>query len=133
MIESGIEKSIKQFIKLKGGWITRIQSGAVKKEYTTVGGMNKTHFLRLAEAGTPDMIGCLNGTFLGVEVKKDKKEVLKWMAYPNGLKGKPIKFNSRNDAQKNASREIRKAGGFFAVVCSVDELEKDLKAIGILS
>lgn len=126
-IEKSIETAIKHFIFAKGGYLTKVQSGAVHKSYK-----GKEYMIRLADAGTPDMMGCLNGRFIGVEVKKDAKEVQKWLAYPNGLRGTPVKYNARIEAQKNASKQIREAGGFFAVVCSVDELEADLRALGVL-
>jgi len=131
-VEQGIENAIKQFVICKGGFITKVQSGSVMKAYTNTQGITRQCKIKLAEAGTPDMMGVLNGHFIGVEVKKNDKEVQKWLAYPNGLRGKPVKFDKRVDAQKEASKQIRSAGGFFAIVSSVDELEEDLISVGIL-
>jgi hypothetical protein len=125
--ERAIETAIKNFIFLHGGYITKCQSGVIPREYK-----GRTHMIHMGERGTPDMIGCLNGRFLGVEVKRDEKEVQKWLAYPLGLRGKPIERNLRNEAQKETSKRIREAGGVFAVVCSVEELEQDLKIAGVL-
>jgi len=127
MIETGIEKAIKNYIFIQGGWITKVQSGMLMQNYK-----GRTHAIHLADRGTPDMVGCLNGRFLGIEVKKDKKAIERWLAYPLGLRGKPVKEDKRIEAQQRIGKQIRESGGFFAIVCSVDELVDDLKSAGII-
>lgn len=133
MIETQIEKAIKTFIFSKGGFIQKTHSGAIQKAYKARGGRWRTHVVHLADAGTPDMMGVLNGYFLGIEVKKDEKEVQKWLKYPLGLRGKPVKRDPRIEAQKHFAEKIKKAGGIFAIVSSVDELEEDLKKVGVIT
>ena len=55
------------------------------------------------KAGVPDIIACVNGRFLGIEVKAEK--------------GKPSEIQLEN------IRQIRRGGG-YAVVCYPDQYDK---------
>lgn len=55
--------------------------------------------------GIPDIIGCLEGTFIGLEVK-----------LPKGSYG-------ATELQLQRIKEIKKAGGRSAVVTSIEEVE----------
>lgn len=64
-----------------------------------------------SKAGIPDIIGCINGRFVGIEVK--------------ATKGKPSMLQIRNIKQINA------AGGYARVIYpeQFDELKEDLSSI----
>lgn len=130
MKETNIEKAIKNYIFHSGGWAMKIQSGMIPMQYK-----GKSRMIHLADSGTPDMVGVLNGHFIGIEVKSNPEEVQKWIMYPQTATGKESNRKNpdkRIEAQKEASKRIREAGGFFCVVCSVDEFENDLKSFGII-
>lgn len=94
MLEKDIVRGIQKFLKTVPGcffW----------KEH---GGMYGT-------AGIPDIIACINGRFIGLEVKT--------------LVGKPTKL------QEATIRKIQQAGGIAAIVRSVDEVKAVLLANGI--
>lgn len=57
----------------------------------------------LATLGIPDILGCVNGHFVALELKKDAKEVRK--------------KRGRIKLQRHVLRAIKKAGGYAAVVC----------------
>ena len=73
--EKNFENKIKKFLKDNGCWFLKYWAGA---EYT--------------KSGIPDILACVNGYFVGIEVKA-----------PNG---KPSELQLYN------LREIEKAGGF---------------------
>jgi len=132
MIETQIEKTIKQYVFSRGGFIQKTQSGSLMKSYRTKTGVQKSHRINLADQGTPDMMGVLNGIFLGIEVKKDKKEVERWLAYPLGLRGTPVERKERIEAQKHFAELIQKNDGFFACVYSLDDLEDRMLRFGVI-
>lgn len=76
--EKIFETKIKRYIKNKGGYRVKFQGNA------------------FTEAGTPDILACVNGYFLGIEVKAQT--------------GKP------SELQLVKINEIREAGGFAYVV-----------------
>lgn len=124
MTEKQVQNSIKEYLQRRGHWVQTIQCGKIKQLYRN----GKTRFIHLAEAGTPDLIACINGKFLGIEVKKNPKEVetwtrkiTKWLQYPinNGMYNREV-------GQYKQHEKIRKAGGVVAVVGSLEELKNDL-------
>jgi len=128
MSEKEIEKSIIEYIFALGAWATKVQSGAIIKK--SKGG--KPYKITLATAGTPDILACVKGKFVGIEVKKNAKEVEKWQVYPLGLSGKKIKYNARTFNQKEQAGQINKSEGAFILCSSVDEVERDLKTLDLL-
>lgn len=60
-------------------------------------------------AGTPDILACLNGKFIAIEVKR------------LGKKATPL--------QEHHINEIKKAGGIAFVACSVDEVKQGLEEL----
>jgi len=68
--EKEIETSIIEYIRAIGGWCQKIQSGEAYKIYR-----DKKYRIKLADAGTPDILACIEGTFFGIEVKKAQKQV----------------------------------------------------------
>lgn len=130
--EKGIEQAIIHYIQAIGAWATPIQCGSVMKQYRTADGRIRQHKINLSTPGTPDVLACIKGKFVGIEVKKDAKEVKKWFAYPKGLRGKPVAYDSRTEAQKHQRELIRASGGIHIICCSVDELESDLRSVGLI-
>lgn len=89
------ETRIKRFIEASGGWQVKFFAN----KYT--------------RAGVPDILACINGYFVGIEVKADA--------------GSPTKL------QLHSVQQIRKAGGFAFVLYPsgwawFKEFVEDLKA-----
>ena len=82
--EKNFENKIKKYLKEKGIWYVKTWSNGIQRK------------------GIPDIIACVNGYFLGVEVK--------------GMNGVP------SDLQKREIRQIRKSNG-VAMVLYPDEFE----------
>lgn len=81
--EKNFENKIKEYLTENGAWFIKYWAGAA---YT--------------KAGIPDILACLNGIFLGIEVK--------------AVGGKP------SDLQIVNIREIRKAGGIAIILYPYD-------------
>lgn len=77
--EKTFENKIKKFLKTQGAWFIKYWAGA-----------------QFTKAGVPDIIACVHGYFIGIEVKA-----------PNG---KPSELQLYN------LRKIREAGGFCFIV-----------------
>lgn len=73
---------------------------------------NKTHGSPLVTRGTPDIIGCIDGRYIGLECKKDAA-------------GKPTKI------QQHQIDLIRQAGGIAECVSSVAEVKAIMKKHGL--
>ncbi len=125
MSEKHIEKSIIQYISRIGGWCTKVQSGKLCIGGDRNGGRNR--YLHMAEAGTPDILACIKGKFVAIEVKKDLEEVRKWFRYPLGKRGQKLKPNKRMEAQKRQREGILYADGIHIVCASIEELQSDLR------
>lgn len=67
----------------------------------------KVHGEIFMRAGIPDIIACLKGRFIGLEVKDGN--------------------NTPSELQLAHGRKIKKAGGIFGVVYSVDDVKKLLQ------
>lgn len=67
----------------------------------------KVHGEIFMRAGIPDIIACLKGRFIGIEVKDGT--------------------NKPSELQKAHGRQIKKAGGIFGVAYSVDDVKKLLQ------
>ena len=89
--EKNFENKVKKFLKDNGAWLLKYWGGAA---YT--------------KSGIPDLLVCLNGWFLGIEIKASN--------------GKP------SDLQLYHLREIKKAGG-IAVLLYPDDFENFKKLI----
>jgi hypothetical protein len=69
---------------------------------------------QLSLKGTPDILGCVNGTFVALEVKRDAKEI--------------AKRDNRTRLQEHNLRRIRYAGGYasFLHPDNWDDVYRDL-------
>lgn len=94
--ESKIQKEILDFLKQHGFWAINIVGGVTQKR------------------GTPDILACVQGLFVALEVKD-----------PTG--NHPV-----TSAQQINLRKIRSAGGIGAVVTSVDEVRRIMESINDL-
>lgn len=78
MLESGITAKMLKILRAEGAWAL------------------KTHGELMQIRGIPDILACVNGRFVAIEGKRDKKK-------------------SATDLQKLTLREIRAAGGIGVV------------------
>ena len=77
--EKNFENKIKEYIEARGGWQVKFFANAYTK------------------SGIPDILSCVNGHFLAIEVKA-----------PNG---------TPSELQKHHVRKILYSGGFAVIVC----------------
>lgn len=126
-IEKERETAIKELFFALGGWVTKVQSGMIMQTYK-----GKKRWIHLATKGTPDLLGCLNGHFVAIEVKKNETEKKRWHAYPMGLRGSPVKHDPRVEAQKAMADKIKKSGGIFILACDLDDVERQLIEAGAM-
>ena len=125
MIEKQIENQIISYLRTIGAWVTKIQAGGLAKAYTNrKTGAVKVHRIHLAHRGVPDLLACIDGKFVAIEVKKDAKEIAKWE--------RTAKTDPRSLTQHIQQFAIREAGGLTCVVCSVEQLQETLKTMGLL-
>lgn len=122
MTEKQLEKAIIEYIRWIGGYVQKVQSGVIPQAYMTKSGDRTTRWIHLADKGTPDLFACIEGEFLGIEVKKSDREVVRW------AKG----ANPHSQAQMRQHRLIRQAKGITMIVGSIDALEKDLEQLNLL-
>lgn len=87
--EKKVETNIKKWLENNGAFFIKTLGGSVP-------------------SGTPDILACLNGRFIGIEVKK-----------PVGGKV--------SELQKLKIKEIQRAGGIAFVARSVKEVEEHLQ------
>lgn len=88
MREKTVENSIKRYLDNIGAWYI------------------KTHGSMFSKAGTPDIIACVKGTFVAIEVKK-----------PGGVV---------SELQKAHIKLIQQAGGVAFVTDSLEETKQHL-------
>lgn len=106
-LEKDIQRTIRDYLSLLGALPIRMNSGAFGGEHK-----GKRWYVRLNDLdGCPDLIVCLSGRFVAVEVKRPGE--------------KPT------DKQTAALDAIRRAGGLAFVARSVDDVEKALRAEGL--
>lgn len=79
MKEKPFELKVREYIRSLGGWEYKVWAGGV-----------------YAKAGIPDILACIDGLFIAIEVKSDR--------------GKPSALQLRN------IRVIREAGGYARVL-----------------
>lgn len=93
MREKDYENKIKKFIESVGGWWVKFHGNAFTRD------------------GVPDLLCCINGKFLAIEVKRDD--------------GEPSKI------QLHEIEEIKKAGGFAGVYYpkDFDRLKEEIRGV----
>jgi hypothetical protein len=102
MKESEILKSITEYLSYqKDLYFFRAGSGAFKTE--------QGRYFKTGKKGCPDVIVCIKGLFVGLEVKNEK--------------------NKQSIFQKQAQIDIENAVGIYEVVRSIADVEKLLETI----
>lgn len=92
--EKKVENKIKNYLIGLNGYLIKTIGGSVP-------------------AGTPDIIACVNGVFVGIEVKKPKGGVV-------------------SELQKHHIKMIEHAGGVAFVAKSVEEVKENLQRHNII-
>lgn len=87
--------------RLPGAIFWRNQTGALPSRTGRI--------VRFGLVGSPDIIGCVNGRFVGIEVKNAR--------------------GRQSDAQVNFQRAFEKSGGIYILARSVDDAVSALGAI----
>lgn len=75
--EKQIENDIVQIIRMYGHYAEAVQSGSKVVSYKDKNGKTKYHKITFCSEGTPDILACIHGVFVGIEVKKSNEEVQK--------------------------------------------------------
>lgn len=124
--EKIIEKGIMEWLAMNNIYCQKVQSGS------SFGSHNgKTWRIKFADKGTPDLFACVNGSFLAIEVKKDDKEVAKWMKlFERHESGEVLPKSYGRELDQFIQRDkIIKAGGQYIVCSSIDELADDIQQL----
>jgi len=129
MSESDVQKAILDYLQYSGHYAQRINSGAAFGTYKNKGGAEKVWKIKGADAGTPDILACINGKFVGLEVKADEKVKKAWQKKVELFQKTsfPSDYHRREINQYKAIERIKKAGGEAYVVCSLDEVIQIVK------
>jgi hypothetical protein len=99
MTEHLLCNAIVEYLNYHGCWVWRTNSGAIRSEYK-----GKTRLIRMARAGTSDIIGMDNhGRFIAIEVKLPKTRT-------------NVTLN-----QEMFLDDVKRHGGISGVACSPEE------------
>ena len=96
---NNLTKSIIQYVTLKGGWVTRINTTGVWDE--KIKKFRKTNM----DKGTADIHGCYKGRHLSIEVKYGK--------------------DTMSDEQKEMMEKVSNSGGWYCVARTLDQFISD--------
>lgn len=102
--ESTIQKEIIDYLKSRGAWVIKVPGSQI------VGSAENTVVAPLLP-GTPDLLACYRGRFLGIEVKAARKGV---------------RVSGEQVAQGSA---IQKSGGWWFVAWKVEQVETLLESV----
>lgn len=94
-VEKKVENKIKRYLDGLGAYHIKIHGSAYMP------------------AGTPDILACIDGTFVGIEVKKPKGGVV-------------------SELQKLKIKQIKNAGGVAFVARSIEDVERELSRHNIV-
>lgn len=131
MSEQQLLKACIQYLRLRGCYCQRVQAGLIRQ---VIG--KQVRWIHLADKGCPDILAAVpckisNGNapfarFCGIEVKSSPSAVKAWHRAQN--KAQNMKRLSKPEetavAQNYHKELIEKAGGVYALICSLEELEK---------
>lgn len=93
--EKRIEKSIKDWLETNNFWLLKVQGGS-----------------NYPSTGVPDILTCIRGTFVGIEVKQPGE--------------KPTKI------QKYQMDQINKSGGVAFAATSLEQVRMELRDRGVI-
>lgn len=126
--EKEIEKVIIQGIRWHGVYCQKVHSGSILKTSKDKFGREFMYRIKLADEGTPDILGCVPvkitqamvgkviGAFVAIEVKRSQKEIDQWH--------KQKDWRSQNQYAQHQT--IRKAGGVVLLASSLNEVVDDI-------
>jgi len=139
-----IQKAIIDYLDKNGYWWERANSGQafVKNGYST-------RKIMLMRRGCPDLLSCVDGQLVGIEVKKSEKEYKRWKTiidkYREIVGDNPdLKMQWRHEIltypeiKKSWEREIfqykyairmTRGGGKYILTYSVEHLEEQLNKL----
>lgn len=113
-----------------GVYAVKVHSGAMRKAYGRRDGTTTEHWIKLAPEGTPDILACIHGKFVAIELKRDEKAVRAWdRAYERAIVGRLTKENVRAMVQHQCHDAIRECGGVVIVCSSISELQADIDEV----
>ena len=104
-LESNLYNGIIQYLNYQGCKVWRVNSGMIRGSYTSKRtGKTSTRMIRMARAGTSDIIGIApDGKFIAIEVKK------------------PETIGSVTDNQSRFIEEIIQHGGYAGVATNPEQ------------
>lgn len=123
MREKTLESAIIKFLELRGYYTIKIHSGGVPMQRGSA-----RFFIRLGDEGSPDIITCIRGLFVAIEVKKDAEELGKWeRQWERYQKTRiTVKSSRRSIAQHLARERIKDAGGIHIACADFETLQRDV-------
>lgn len=95
MLEKQVENKIKKWLEENNYWYFKVHGGAFQK------------------TGVPDIIACINGKFVAIEVKRSNGGIV-------------------SELQKAQIQKIKSCGGVVGVAHSIDEFLQILKEAKLL-
>ncbi len=98
--EAQLQKTVLAYLTAAGVFHFRANSGAV---------MRGKRLIRMAVAGTPDVLACVCGRFVGIELKSE-----------SGV---------QRESQKAWQAALEEAGGVYWVIRDLDSLRDKLRSI----
>ena len=104
MNESNIQKGILQYLGLKRIYAVRVNSGA-----TVINTPTGNRYIKMAQAGTADILICYNGLFIACEVKTEK--------------------GRQSDHQKFAEKQVNESGGIYFIARSIEDVREMLAEV----
>ena len=119
--EAGLQKSILEYLRGKGFYAQRINCGLTRLQDPR----GRVRVIRGATKGTPDVLACLYGYFVGIEVKNGPEEVEKFHKKIANIKFKGILPSYKREADQSYQHsKIRSANGIAWVVGSLKQLKE---------
>ena len=126
--EKDLESSIIEYLRARGFYCQKVHSGAM---FVKKGPL--TYKVKLADQGTPDILACIHGRFVGIEVKVSKEEQEEWeRQWDKYLATNQFKVSwERSIYQHQQHNAIRDGNAKWEViVCSsVEELHQDIEQL----
>lgn len=120
MREKTLESAIIKFLELRGYYALKIHSGAAP----TISG----RWMKLGDEGSPDIVCCIAGLFVAIEVKKDVATLRAWeRQWERYQKNRVVVKSSRRSIAQHLAREkILKAGGIHMACADFETFQRDV-------
>lgn len=130
MKESPLQSAIIKYLDLRGHYPKRLQSGALPKIVRTKYGWKK-YFIKLGDPGTPDILCCVGGLFVAIEVKRDEKELKHWHGQWERFQKSRIlvKSAARCIAQHGDMARVLQANGIHIACADLETLQREILKI----